>query len=96
MHTGLQLHAVQACPAQSHANISPLIETAVDALKPFIHGLVMSRTEGDAEVPASVGVAPSEVDLVSGSETEAQTARLIDAQPGQPDTLVTVRLGYQQ
>jgi hypothetical protein len=56
----------------------------------------MSRTEGDAEVPASVGVAPSEVDLVSGSETEAQTARLIDAQPGQPDTLVTVRLGYQQ
>jgi hypothetical protein len=39
---------------------------------------------------------PSEVDLVSGSETEAQTARLIDAQPGQPDTLVTVRLGYQQ
>jgi hypothetical protein len=40
---GLQLHAVHARPAQSPRKQRILIGTAVDPLKPFIHGLVMSR-----------------------------------------------------
>jgi hypothetical protein len=43
---GLQLHAVQARPARSHVDIRLLIRTAVDALKSFINGLVMSRSVG--------------------------------------------------
>jgi hypothetical protein len=40
LHTGLQLQAVQARPDRA------LIGTAVDPLKPFIDGLVMSRPKG--------------------------------------------------
>jgi hypothetical protein len=44
LHTGLQLYAVQASPARPPRKHRVLVGTAVDAMKPFIYGLVMSRS----------------------------------------------------
>lgn len=59
LHTGLQLHADQVSPARFPRKHRVLIGTAVDPLKQFIHGLVMSRRQG--QVPRCGSSTPYEL-----------------------------------